>query len=314
MVATIEARRFAGEQADRLLKCLVLQINRTAKSCDAAVVHKVRVSIRRFTQTISVFKQCFPGRDLRKIRRRLKKIMVVAGEVRNWDVALKFIAKSRLPNAVQLQSKLQRHRKESSRILARDFKRWVDGQMFLKWRAALKAALASSQDALGEAAIHEVSRRTLLGMAEDFFEHGNDAALPKSSPEDLHQFRIVAKKFRYTLELFAPLYGSSLNGEVARIKRAQTLLGEINDCVTVAGMVSRYDGGDRLASRLGKRQRNKTEEFRQYWSDEFRDRDWFRNRIDHLGLAAEPRLGIKKPAASSGSAPAAPDRKSKVVA
>jgi hypothetical protein len=101
---------------------------------------------------------------------------------------------------------------------------------------------------------------------------------------------------------------------VARIKRAQTLLGDINDCVTVAGMVLLYNGGDRLAGRLRKRQRKKTEEFRQYWSGEFRDGERFRRWIDHLGLSAARRLGIKKPVASSGSTPAAPHRKSVAVA
>jgi CHAD domain-containing protein len=301
MAPTTETRQFASEQAGNLLRHLAFQINRTGKLCNADAVHDVRVAIRRFVQTIAVFEPYFPGKDIRKVRRRLKKIMVAAGEVRNCDVALKFIAKSRLPDVDKVQSKLHSRRKESSRILVSELKRWTDRQMSLKWRAALEAALARNQDAFGEAAIQEVSRRTLRQMAKNFQVHGNEAASSKASPGDLHRFRILAKKFRYTLELFGALYGSSLNRGIARIKRAQTLLGDINDCVTVANIVAQYNGGSRLAGRLRKRQRNKTDEFRQFWREEFRDGEQQRNWIDHSARPAERSRGIKKPMASSAT-------------
>lgn len=311
MVTTLETRQFASEQADRLLRDVAFQINHAVKSCNANAVHDVRVAIRRFSQIVAVCKPCFPGKDMRKIRRRLKTIMDAAGEVRNCDVALKLIAKSRLPAAVQLQSKLETQRKESSRLLVSGLKHWTDRQMSLKWRVALEGALARSPVAFGGAAIHDTSRRTLRRMMKDFLEHGNEAASPKASPEELHRFRLVAKKFRYTLELFGPLYGSSLDRGVASVKRAQTLLGDINDCVTVASMVAHYDGGNQLARRLVKRQRKKTEEFRQYWGEEFRDGEQLRSWIHHLGHST-PR--IKKPVASSGHASPAPLRKQAAVA
>ena len=74
----------------------------------------------------------------------------------------------------------------------------------------------------------------------------------------MHRFRIVAKKYRYTLELLEP--PSPL---VERIKRVSALLGDINDCETAAEIVPA------LGSRLRKRQRKKIEAFRKYWTAEF---------------------------------------------
>jgi CHAD domain-containing protein len=314
MVATSETRQFASEQARKLLRHLTLQISRSIKSCNADAVHDLRVAIRRFTQMFAVCKPCFPGKDMRKIRRRLKKIMIAAGEVRNCDVAMKFVAKSHLHDASQLQSKLQSHRKESARILVNDLTKGADRQMSVKWEAALEAALARNQDAFGEAAIQEMSGRAMARMMKEFLEHGHEAASPRASAEDLHRFRIVAKKFRYTLELFRPLYGSSLNRGVVRIKRVQTLLGDINDCVTVANLVAQCHGGHRLAGRLRKRQRKKTEEFRQYWSEQFQDGNQLPSWIDHFGRRDAQLRGIKKPMASSGMARGVPHRKSVRVA
>src|SRR5208337_1689733 len=45
-----------------------------------------------------------------------------------------------------------------------------------------------------------------------------------------HATRIAAKKLRYTLETYAPLYRRELKKPFARIKRLQDLLGDIHDC------------------------------------------------------------------------------------
>jgi CHAD domain-containing protein len=308
-VVTTETRQFAGEQTGRLLRHLAFQINHTVKSCDPESIHDVRVAIRRFTQAVAVFKPCFPGKEMRKIRRRLKKVMAVAGEVRNYDVALKLTGKSNVPELAQIQSKLRSRRKESVRVLVSELKSWTERQMSLKWRAALEAANSRNEESFGRAAIEGTARRTLRRMMKDLFQHGNEAAGSKASPDDLHVFRIAAKKFRYSLELFTPLYGPSLNRGLARMKLAQTLLGDINDCETVAKLVSQLEGGDKLASRLRKRQRRRTEEFREYWSAEFRDGEQLRSWMDHLGRPSLRQGIIRKPMARSSTLSSGSTRK-----
>jgi hypothetical protein len=45
-----------------------------------------------------------------------------------------------------------------------------------------------------------------------------------------HAMRIAAKKLRYTLEVYAPLYRRQLKKPIARVKKIQDLLGDIHDC------------------------------------------------------------------------------------
>jgi CHAD domain-containing protein len=265
------ARSFAVEQARGQLRHLTSQISRTTKSCNPGAVHDLRVAIRRFTQAIAVT-------DMLKNRRRLKKIMAFAGEVRNYDVALKFNNRFKGPHAVHLQSKLEDRRRESEGLLVAELIKWRDRRLSLKWRAALGLAPSSDQD------VDQLARRVIGRVVKDYQKRGNEASSPKATPTCIHHFRIAAKKFRYALELFQPLYGTSLDPLVAGLKCASTLLGDINDCVTVAAIVAEYKGGNRLADRLKKRQHKKTEEFRKYWKEEFS-----RSSIDPLS---------KKPAAS----------------
>jgi hypothetical protein len=45
-----------------------------------------------------------------------------------------------------------------------------------------------------------------------------------------HAMRIAAKKLRYTMELYAPLYRRQLKKPIARVKKIQDLLGDMHDC------------------------------------------------------------------------------------
>ena len=293
----------------------MFQINRTVKSRNPDAVHNLRVAIRTFAQTIRVFEPCFPGKEMRKIRRRLKKIMIPSGEVRNCDVALKLLSKSRPGDAADLITKLQGRRAEFERVLTGLLKRWMERKTSLKWRAALNTELATkAATAFGGAAIAKTAQQTLRRMGRDFFARGGEASKASAPAEGLHRFRIATKKFRYTLELFAPLYGPPLADGLASIKRTQSLLGDINDCVTARELVSHYDGGDRLTSRLKKRQGKKAEEFQRRWDEAFGDAKSVRSWIDYLGNLDRGLGEAKKPVGRSMSASNAPSRRPRVVA
>jgi CHAD domain-containing protein len=287
----VKARSFAVEQAQAQLKHLTLQIGRALKSCSADAVHDVRVAIRRFTRAVAVCRPYFHVADLRKSRKRLKKIMNDAGDVRNCDIALKFVARFRVPHTPALRSKLRNRRVELARLLVADLRQWRERRSSVKWRTTLKSPSTPAKDALGEEPSQEMAHRVLMRGVKDFLKQGDRASSAQASPKELHQFRIFAKKFRYSLELLQPLYGSSLDPMVANIKHVSALLGDINDCVTAAEILTEYKGGHRLVDRLKKRQHKKTEEFRKYWKE-----------FSHLerSKSVEPQ-GLKKPVRSAAT-------------
>ena len=85
----------------------------------------------------------------------------------------------------------------------------------MKWKPAGTAA--------------ETAKAGLPRMAQRYFEAGREAADGKRSAGQLHKFRIVTKKFRYTLELFEPVYGPSLERHIDRLRELQNILGKLND-------------------------------------------------------------------------------------
>lgn len=284
--------RFAREQADRLLGLLAVQIARTVRSHGAAEVHDLRVAIRRFLCVLAVLKPCFPRNDSAKIRRGLKKIMLRAGSVRDRDIALRLLAKQISQASGGPARRFRTERQETARALTVSLKRWVRRSSSAAWRSALECGAGEAFRANPVAA---TAAGTLPRMAKEYFRYGRNAVREKATAEELHRFRIAAKTLRYTLELFAPVYGDSVNGLRQQLKGVQTLLGGINDCATVRRMVARLDGCEEIGEALKKRQRKKTAEFRQHWAAAFssgteaaRWAECLRNPACGRGLARKP--------------------------
>src|SRR5262245_20209839 len=84
-------RDYARTQTAILLRRLAYQVNRASKSTDAESVHDLRVAIRRLNRCLRTFSQFYPGRSWKKVRRRLKELMTVAGEVRDRDIAVELL-------------------------------------------------------------------------------------------------------------------------------------------------------------------------------------------------------------------------------
>jgi CHAD domain-containing protein len=298
----IATRRYAREQAEKLLGSLAFRVGRVNKSHNAETVHDLRVSVRRFSQLLRVFRPSFRGKELRKIRRELKQIMAVAGEVRNHDIALRLLAKSKRTESTSLQNRIQIRRRELERSLLALLKTWLERKSSLKWRATLARAVAEGQADFSKAPVAQIARQMLPGMAEDFFERGDSAAGDKTSARELHRFRIASKKFRYSLELFAPLCGSSLPPKLEAIRRVQTLLGDVNDLETLRELIRPFDGTKAVVAWLRKRQRRRLVQFREHWANTFAPAAERERWLDFLKQLAPQAASAKKPARSASEA------------
>ena len=257
VAAPPEMEHFAAEETQKRLRRLAMQVGRTIRFCDSNAVHDLRVAIRRFSQALIVLKPCFRSKPVKEIRRTLRKLMLLAGGVRNCDVALKLLASRAAPPA-GLLDEIGTRRKDARRILSASLRRWVRRRASAEWRAALET--------VGEGgSLQDLTESTLARLAKRFMRRGKTAARAGASAGDLHQLRLAAKKLRYSLELVAPLYDGALAGPLEQVTCVQTQLGAINDCHTVRSMIEGYPASDAMESRLRRRQRRKTGEFRREW-------------------------------------------------
>lgn len=130
-------RPYARRQAAARLDRLAYEIGRSRKSADVEAVHDLRVSIRRLLSCLEAFPEFFSPARKRKVRRRLREIMALAGEVRDRDIAIELGLQAGLPEESELLARPARERTEAARRLRRLLKHSVKRGMTDKWRDRL---------------------------------------------------------------------------------------------------------------------------------------------------------------------------------
>ena len=129
---------YAAGQGEKLLKRLAHRLSQAASSPHPDAVHDLRVAIRRFQQFLRVFRQFLPDRTARKIRRRLRKIMKSAGEVRNRDIAAKLLRQTDRTSSLELSTRLARKRRQAEQDLIDRLNGLKKGDFERKWHAKLQ--------------------------------------------------------------------------------------------------------------------------------------------------------------------------------
>jgi CHAD domain-containing protein len=238
---------FAGRQINRLLRNLTAQVRQTLRSADADAVHDLRVAIRRFDQALLLFEPLLESKDVRKTRRKLKRVMGLAGNVRNCDIAAQLLA-GRLNGT---QPYLDEQRSDESRSLVAGLRSWIAGD----YSSTLRNRLRIEPGSLA----FDLNR-----MKKNYMRFGGKAA-KSESPAALHRFRIAAKHYRYTLEILASLIGRVAEAEMKAIRTVQSRLGNVNDCETVRVMAADWPGSGKIDKFLKKRERQQMQKFRQEW-------------------------------------------------
>ncbi len=130
-------RSYAAAQTSDLLRRVAYQANRTSRLKNADAVHDLRVSIRRLSQCLRVFCQFFPHESGKRIRLKLDRVMDLASEVRNRDIASELLRKAAFPAGSPLVRTLLQERQQAERALVAALKRWNRKDSQRKWRSKL---------------------------------------------------------------------------------------------------------------------------------------------------------------------------------
>jgi CHAD domain-containing protein len=225
----------------RLPEDLAVQVRRALKSPGADQVHDLRVAIRRYNQALAVNSQ-----DRNKSSRRLlKQTLECAGEVRNFDIALKLIGKIKGTKALAASLRTRRRAAAKSLVahLKGDFEDWAN-----------EAPAPPRRKSASMLPVIEAARR--------LFKYGRKSR----QASQLHRLRIAAKKLRYTLELVEPNHP-----RLDQIKRLQSELGNINDYRTTRAILKVESHGSPVRDELKRKQKLKIRDFRRHWAGFFGD-------------------------------------------
>jgi CHAD domain-containing protein len=236
-----------------LLDAFSKEIDGVKTEQDIEPIHRMRVASRRLRAALPLFASCFPEKKYQQWMEEIRKVTRALGEARDTDVQIAFLTKiikkrdSRkhavnLDNALSIRltgdvetillSQLQQKRKKLQKVVVTSLDKLENSGVIDEMRIFFHnqniqakskrkrplpygiAPVAASRIAIRLAKLHSYER----------WVHNPDAIA------EHHAMRIAAKKLRYTIEVYGPIYRRGLKKPLSRVKKIQEILGDLHDC------------------------------------------------------------------------------------
>jgi CHAD domain-containing protein len=251
-----------------MLEQLARRVRDAEKSPDdPEVVHDLRVAIRRFSQAVRIFPEMFEPSFEKRVRRQLKKVMGNLGALRNRDIAEEILEAANVVPDEALLKDMRKVRRDALKRLSGQLRSWRKRDLLREWKEKM-------QPSAGGARALENARLELAGLAGELFQAGDYAVRHRVPYRLLHKFRLLAKRLRYSLEMFQLNRSRRFRSRFKELKNLQDQLGAVNDCVTVIELMNGHAIAIRRL-RLLRAEREKS--FRSYWNQNFdsQAQDWW---------------------------------------
>lgn len=228
----------ARSMLDRL-DAMAARVDGVRTAEDVEDVHQMRVASRRLRAALRQFRPEFPKSSVKSWSRTVRRVTRSLGPARDLDVQILFVedAIERIedrkaePGLRRLALRLRQRRESIQPRVARAMDGLASSGLFDDLGGVLRHILTQARlDGIDDHAdpVFERARTAVRGRVESLLAYETFVSQPERADE-LHDMRIEAKRLRYTLELFAPVYDDALDPFVKRTKKIQTLLGDLHD-------------------------------------------------------------------------------------
>ncbi len=226
--------KFGAETLLGLLDGFKDNIDGVMRNEDIECVHKTRVASRKLRAALPIFRFCFEGKEFNDWIKEIKKVTRLLSEARDLDVQIIFLK--------DYMEKLNATEKKWMNILFEDHKDQRDRMQSsinnelqkLKESKILEAIMSFCQVAQQTNATFDPNQVLEKGQWQISFRLDEFLSMEKYVHKENanlkhHEMRISAKKLRYTMEFFAPLFKNHLEEEIRTVKKYQDILGEKHD-------------------------------------------------------------------------------------
>jgi CHAD domain-containing protein len=213
---------------------------------DPDAIHDLRVASRRLQQVLDLLYPKPQPREIRRLRRRIRRCRRAFGNVRNYDVFLghvdRYLNRKRISRREvwsAIQEYLRARRAGLFQKALRRFHRQNLTGLYVRLREHLRAAgastspraVASQLDTSTEAAAGEFWPRLGQSLEQVWtaFEAQVGESCRNPSPAAIHATRVAAKRLRYLLEVVYEFRVSGCADQLAWLRRLQQHLGDWHD-------------------------------------------------------------------------------------
>ncbi len=241
---------FGAKSLLKRVQNVAKEIDGVRKADDIERIHDMRVATRRVRSALPLFEECLPGKNARKWNREMRRVTRALGTARDTDVQIDFlqgfldnVEESRYRLGIQrllLRLRQKRERSQGDVLKAMDrleqsgvLKEMGDTLRQIRVKARMHRVDEFSPYVYQQAYL-AISFRLENMLAYEIYVHQPERL------EELHAMRIAAKRLRYTMEVFEPLYQGDLKQPIKTAREVQTLLGDFHDCDVWVDYLSQF--------------------------------------------------------------------------
>ena len=242
---------------DHLVELLRTQVRRYRRRLKVgqrefseAAVHNLRVSIRRLLSTVELLGDLTSARQVKKVRRALKRQLDALGELRDAQVQLLQLDRLRLRSPVvrAFRAYLRKREKDCARQARKTVKHLKPGRVAalmskfeVELRQCGKVRRAGADFVVLRRGVNEVFARVAALRQQ----------IDPADADTIHRTRVAFKKFRYRMEALAPLLPGVSRERLTAMRRYQNLMGAIQDATVLLAGTRRFTRSEKIAARLG---------------------------------------------------------------
>jgi CHAD domain-containing protein len=229
---------FGALALSKYVRALKQDIAGARKANDIEHVHNLRVASRRLRATLPLFSDCFRASQVKNWMKEIRSVTRALGAARDKDVQIdsltevfKSVTKpEQRPGLRRLMLRSEQERLALQDQVVTAIDRLERSRILPKMRKIIGRNPDPAQSAIPYS--HHLYKLAYRSIAKSL-----DAVLAFSpyveQPErvdELHEMRVAAKRLRYTLETFWPLYPESFTAHINHARIMQETLGDIHDC------------------------------------------------------------------------------------
>ena len=204
---------------------------------DIEAIHRMRVASRRLATGLDVFKSCLPKKKSGLWRGEIRKVTSALGNARDLDIQIaqltdlygEKLEATYKPGYNRLLLRLKQSRSKAQKKVNKTVFKLNESQaldqMMLWLEKHLELEMLSESHS---PALYHKAYQSIAVALEAFLMH-SDFIASEADSDKLHAMRIAAKRLRYTMEIFAPIYGDDLKPFMIAMKDIQDTLGEFHD-------------------------------------------------------------------------------------
>jgi CHAD domain-containing protein len=223
------ARRVLTERLETVRDCLPQALE--GGDGDSEPVHQLRVGTRRARAAVEIFVCCLPPKVAKNARKELRNIRRVAGAARDWDVFLAALMDWRRNQSRKFQPGLDCvvgyvvAQREAAQVHLQEA--GIDYPFaFDRFLAETVAAVYKPSD-FRLRSLLDLASPKLTGLLDDL---QSAARRDMEDYEHLHRVRILGKRLRYAMEVFADCFPDSFRNQLyPAVEEMQEVLGNAND-------------------------------------------------------------------------------------